>query len=90
MYTFLINTGSHITLLYRFNTTARRPNAPLTSRRQMFGKIITDFQAKVRLLYIFLKKFILHLKTKTKKKKRIKDVVHRECMDNCSLHFFLV
>lgn len=50
---------------------------------------MTDFKAKMWLLNIFLKKFILHLKTKTKKRRiGIRDVVHWECIDNCSLHFF--
>lgn len=48
---------------------------------------MTDVKAKMWLLNIFLKKFILHLKT-NKKRIGIRDVVHRECIDNCSLHFF--
>lgn len=41
---------------------------------------------------VVLKKFILHLKTKQNRKKERKIGmglgVHRECIDNCSLHFF--
>lgn len=59
---------------------------PLTPRGHTL-KIMTDVKAMMWLLRIFLKKFILHLKTK-QKKVGIRDGLHRECIDNCSLHFF--
>lgn len=42
----------------------RGPNFPHWLLEDICWKIITDFKAKMWLLNIFLKKFILHLKTK--------------------------
>lgn len=59
--------------------------SPLSSGHTL--KIMTDVKAKMWLLNIFLKKFILHLKMK-KRGRELGIRVHRECIDNCSLHFF--
>lgn len=48
---------------------------------------MTDVKAKMWPLKIVLKKFILHLKMK-KGGRELGIWVHRECIDNCSLHFF--
>ena len=81
IYAAQIHCGSHKETGVQFPTDFSRTYIENNDRRQC-----QDLASE----YILKEIYFTPQNKQTKKKIGIRDVVHWECIDNCSLHFFLV